>query len=97
MKKILLQLWEESDFELGIMPDGCSLHLDIDSLNIYIKNVYSNRMGDVPDSYDRVVGDPVNISVDNKIFDIVSMFKSVRLQQHEMNNSINLNEIIVNK
>jgi hypothetical protein len=94
MEKLILQLWEQSEQNSGIQPDGCSLHIDDSSLKIFIDEFYSKRnSNDVPDVYERVVGNPVEVFVDDKIFNIVSNLKSVRLQEYEMNNLMNLKEI----
>ena len=37
MNRILIQLWEISYPDNSIESDGCSLHLDIESRNVYIK------------------------------------------------------------
>jgi hypothetical protein len=94
MKKLILQLWEQSEQDFGIQPDGCSLHIDNSSLKSYVDDFYSKRTSDdVPEVYERVVGLPVDVFVEDKIFDIVSNLKSVRLQEYEMNNLVNLKEI----
>lgn len=93
MNRVILQMWEESDSGIGQIPDGCSLHLNTNCLKDYINQVYKNREGDVPDSYDRILGDPIEVIVKDILFDILSKDKTVRLHQHEMNNLLNLNEI----
>lgn len=95
MNNLILQIWEQSETGVGVQPDGCSLHIDSNSLNDYIKSFYEQREGEVPDVYERVVGVPIDVFVDDNIFNIVSKLKSVRLQQYEMNNLINLKEIVV--
>ena len=95
MNKVILQLWEESDRYLGVNPGGCSLHKDESSLKEYLNSIYSNRGDDVPDSYERAFSNPVIVDVVENIHNIVQNSGSVRLQQYEMNNLLNLKEIIL--
>ena len=37
MNKVILQLWEESNVNEGILSDGCSLHLNLSERDIYVK------------------------------------------------------------
>jgi hypothetical protein len=94
MKKVILQLWEETEKNSGIQPDGCSLHIDEKSLSDYTDGVYSIRdTNKVPDIFERLIGRPIEVEVIDNIFNVVEKMKSVRLQQYEMNNLINLKEI----
>jgi hypothetical protein len=93
MKEIVLQIWEQSEIG-GFEPDGCSLHSNIEEHKKYLDSIYSIRDDkDIPDFYDSVVGEPVIVLVNDNIFSIIENKKSVRLQQHEMNNLIGLKEI----
>jgi hypothetical protein len=94
MKKVILQLWEESEKDGVIQPDGCSLHFDEKSLKQFISEFYSSRTEDhVPDFYERVIGNPIEVDVVENIYSIISEMKSIRIQQYEMNNLIGLKEI----
>jgi hypothetical protein len=94
MKKVILQLWEESEKDGVIQPDGCSLHFDEKSLKQFISEFYSSRTeDDVPDFYERVIGNPIEVDVVENIYNIISETKSIRIQQYEMNNLIGLKEI----
>jgi hypothetical protein len=94
MNRVLLQLWEESNKDLGQTPDGCSLHIDLENHKNYVNDIYLDRKEDyIPETYERVVGLPVDVYVNDAIYSIMLRDKSVRLLQHELNNLINLNEI----
>jgi hypothetical protein len=95
MNKVYLQIWEESERGWGIRPDGCSLHLSIKDRDNYIKSIYSERSGDAPEIYDRIVGEPIEACVSDSIYNLVDKDKSVRLMEYEMNNLSNLEEIII--
>ena len=96
MNKVILQLWEESERGWGTRPDGCSLHIDLKSQSEFIKESYKDRGDDVPDEYERVVGDPIEAFLDDALFSIVERDKTVRLFENELNNLINMEEIIIN-
>jgi hypothetical protein len=94
MKKAILQLWEETERDGVIQPDGCSLHFDKIALTQFTSDIYSNRTEDVvPEVYERVIGEPIEVSVTESIYNIISEMKSVRIQQYEMNNLLGLKEI----
>lgn len=96
MNKVILQLWEESERGWGTRPDGCSIHIDLKNQKEYIKKFYEDRSGDVPDVYERVVGDPIEAFIDDKLYVIIERDKTVRLFENELNNLINMEEIIIN-
>lgn len=94
MEKVILQLWEESS-NGDIQPDGCSLHIDNKSHNEFTSDLYLSRIcKDLPESFERAIGNPIEVSVTKEIFEILKKNQSVRIQQYEMNNLLNLNEII---
>lgn len=94
MKKVILQLWEESERDGVIQPDGCSLHFDEKSLTKFTSEFYSNRTDDdIPEFYERVIGGPIEVEVTENLYNIISEMKSVRIQQYEMNNLLGLKEI----
>jgi hypothetical protein len=86
MKKVILQIWEEST-ENKCRPDGCSLHIDSVNREKFIDSVYKDRrIENIPLSYERIVGLPVEVFIKVDLFNIVSRDKSIRLMKHEMNN-----------
>ena len=96
MNKVILQLWEESEKDWGIRPDGCSIHLDESLRSTYVKDLYRDRGSDVPNIYERVLGEPIIAFVNDDIYAILETKGSIRLLEYEMNNLINLEEIIIN-
>jgi hypothetical protein len=96
MNKVILQFWEESERGWGTRPDGCSLHLDINSRNSYVEKIYEDRKSsDVPDEYDRIVGEPIDAFISDVMFARVKLKTNVRIHEHELNNLMNMAEIIV--
>ena len=91
MKKIILQIWEESSKKDGIIQDGCSLHIDINNRNEYIDSMKID--GDVPDIYQRPIGKYVLVSAKSIIYNAIKNNGVIRLAQHEMNNLLKLKEI----
>jgi hypothetical protein len=93
MKRVILQLWEESENDNSVQPDGCSIHINEKSLSDFTNSIYSDRSDEIPSCYERVVGSPIEVDVVENIYNILEKMKTIRLQQYEMNNLINLNEI----
>jgi hypothetical protein len=96
MNKVVLQLWEESERGFESRPDGCSIHIDIENRNKYIKSIYDLRIGkEVPEVYERVVGSEVEAFIDDELFKKLNIEKSLRLIEPELNNLIKFEEIII--
>lgn len=95
MKKVLLQYWLESGRHWGVRPDGCSLHLTIDDNKKFIDSIYKDRdINDIPDEYERIIGNPIEIWITNEIYDeIVSNKGSLRLPQQSMSNLRKMKEL----
>ncbi len=95
MKNIYLQYWEESERGWGVRPDGCSLHLSTKDSIDYINAIYNGRDTDfVPNEYDRVVGELIPVTIDQKLYDeITKNGGSLRLMQSSMKNLFSLEEI----
>lgn len=92
---IILQLWEESIKGKSSRPDGCSIHIDLDSRLDYINTEYELRKSNViPDEYEVAIGSPIKVSVTNNIYNVLKDAKSIRLLQNELRNLIDLKEII---
>jgi len=97
MNKVVLQLWEESNTKVGFLCDGCSLHIDLEERNKYISSIYSERDGNnVPNQYDRIVGEDVDVFVDDKIYNLIVLEKSVKLNEAAFQNLLKFEEIIFN-
>jgi len=95
MNRIVLQLWEESEKGWGVRPDGCSIHIDNISRDNYVNSIYKDRSDVVPDSYDRVIGDPIEAFIGDLLYKTLEMESSIRLMEHEFNNLVNLEDIII--
>lgn len=85
MEKIIVQLWETLN-EGVINSDGCSLHIDVDNRNKYLKENKNN--------IERPVGLYSEIDVNLTIYGLISEKRSVRLSEVEFNNLIGLKDII---
>jgi hypothetical protein len=96
MNKVFLQLWEESNTKEGFLSDGCSLHIDLEERKKYISSIYKDRDDNIPNQYDRIVGDEVVVFVDDKIFNLIEIEKSVKLNESSFQNLIKFEEIIFN-
>jgi hypothetical protein len=96
MSELILQIWEEST--LGdVIQDGCSLHLNEESRKRYINDYYSTIGNDIPNIYERAVGDPTEVIVSEALYDITKESGSVRLMQNELNNLFSIGDIILKK
>ena len=93
MNRILLQLWEESDRILGLAQDGCSLHIDDAERSIYIDSVYRDRTGSVPNEYDKIIGDPIYVFIEDNLFILLKDEKSIRIPQYQLNNLIEMGDL----
>jgi hypothetical protein len=92
--KAFIQFWEESELGCGVRPDGCSLHLEEIHYKKFIKSVYSKRDNVVPNEYDRIKGDLLEVEISKSLFDELLLNDgSLRLPQHSTNNLINFGEI----
>lgn len=95
MNKVILQRWEESERNWGTHPDGCSLHLTDSDRDSYIKEIYKDRTDDVPDVYERVIGSSLVAFIEDGLYDMIQNEKTLRLQEHELNNLISMEELII--
>jgi hypothetical protein len=97
MNRCILQLWEESERGWGVRPDGCSIHLDEDHRKNFIDGVYKlrDKTNIVPDEYDRPVGISLICFISDQLFEQVSKVGSVRIYQHEINNLIDAEDLII--
>jgi hypothetical protein len=95
MNKVILQLWEESERGFGTRPDGCSIHIDSENRNKYIKSIYEYRCDVVPDIYERIIGSELEAFIDDDLFKKLNEEKSLRLIEPELNNLIKFEELII--
>lgn len=95
MNKAILQIWEESSVDNNILPIGGTLHIDTKERNEYVNKIYSVRdINQVPDNYERISGSEVEVLINDSIFNILLDRKTVRLEEYELNNLVNMKEII---
>lgn len=95
MNRVVLQYWEQTIKNKGVFNDGCSIHTDIDERNKYISKIYENRNDDIPDEYDRIIGNGVEAFIDDDIYELVEMYKTVKLSDVEFRNLIGFDKITV--
>jgi hypothetical protein len=96
MNKVTLQLWEESNINNEFLSDGCSLHIDNNERNKYVDSIYRNRKSDLPNSYDRTVGESIDVFVNDTIYDMIIKDGSIKLSENSFQNLIKFEEIIFN-
>jgi len=97
MNKVILQLWEESNQNDGLFSNGCSIHLNEDERIKFVSNIYSNReSGDIPNEYDSIVGEGIEVFVTDSIYNLLSTSNSVKISEVEFQNLIKFEDIIYN-
>ena len=96
MNKVYLQIWEESIINEVTRPDGCSLHIDLECNKRYLRSIYEFRENvKIPNEYDTAVGEPIEVLVNDNVFELIKIEKTIRLLQNEFNNLIQLKDILV--
>lgn len=96
MNKIIVQLWEESTVNRNTISDGCSIHISTEQRNSYVDEIYSKRKNQVvPDSYERIVGPPIDAFIEDDLFAKLIKEKNIRLSQNELNNLIYFEELTI--
>jgi hypothetical protein len=97
MNKVFLQLWEESNTKEGFLSDGCSLHINLKERNEYVDSVYKDRdITIVPNYYDRIVGETIDVYVEDRLFNMIEKEKSVKIDEASFQNLLKFEEIIFN-
>jgi hypothetical protein len=98
MNKVFLQLWEESNTEEGFLSDGCSLHINLKERDIFVTSIYKGRdISLVPNQYDRIVGECIEVFVEDKLYNMILNDKSVKLLENSFQNLLKFEEIIFNE
>lgn len=95
MNKVLLQLWEESNINNEQLTNGCSLHLDKNERDKYVVSCIIS--GEIPNNYDRTIGDAVDVFIIDSLYEKLSNLKSIKLDEASFQNMINLEDIIYNE
>lgn len=84
---VVLQLWEESERNWGVRPDGCTLHYNIIECEKYIQIIYSDRNPEsVPDEYVRTCGEPLYVTVTDDMYKMIKKEKTILIPQSAFNN-----------
>jgi hypothetical protein len=94
MNKCLFQFWEESVSNNNPLPDGCSISINSDESKKFIDKIYSIRKSEVPQEYSRIVGSLIDCFVSDELYGKILLNGSIRLNEVEKNNLIELEEII---
>ena len=85
MNKVYLQIWEESISNEGTRPDGCSLHIDLESNQKYLKSIYEFRENlKIPNDYDSAVGEPVEVLVNDAVLETYFLGYDDQVQKDKM-------------
>jgi hypothetical protein len=97
MNKVILQLWEESNQNDGVFSNGCSIHINEDERIKFVSNIYSNRESSyIPNEYDSVVGEGIEVFVTDSIYNLVDVSKSIKISEVELQNLIKFEDLIYN-
>lgn len=98
MYKVILQLWEESSNNNEFLSNGCTLHLDLKDRNKYVDSIYESRnFSAVPDKYDRIVGEGIQVSISEDLYNHLFSKKVVKLTESSLQNLKSFSEILFNK
>jgi hypothetical protein len=97
MNRVILQLWQESNINGEILNDGCSLHISLIERDSYVTYVYKNRGDEIPDKYDRILGDSVEVFVSDSIYEALVKDKSMKIPEPAFQNLLKFEDIIYNK
>ena len=96
MNKVVLQFWEESIRDKSPILSGCSIHLDNQEKVRFINSIYNERdVEDIPNEYERVLGDGLDAYIEDNLFEILKKDKSLRIYQNQYSNLLNMNELII--
>ena len=100
MNKVIMQLWE--DYEKNpndkstIRPSGCSIHTSLEERVKYIKTIYDERSkDDIPQEYENTLGEEMEVFIDDNLYNILMKEKSIRLQENQLNNLLNMDVLII--
>ena len=80
---------------MGVRPGGCSIHSSLEEHTSFINDIYTSRTDEIPNEYDRIVGNPIVCFVSDEIFEKV-LKSSIRISENEKNNLIKFEDLIFN-
>lgn len=99
MNKVIIQLWEyyekKEDNKSIIRPSGCSIHIDSYERKRYVKSILESRdLNFIPNEYENTLGEEMEVFIKDDLFKILQNEKTIRLQENQLNNLINMGELI---
>ena len=97
MNRVILQLWQESNINGELLSDGCSLHISLSERDNYVSYIYKNRGEEVPERYDRIVGDSVEVFVSDNIYNTLLSDKNMKVPESAFQNLLKFEDIIYNR
>lgn len=95
MNKALLQVWCHSQRGGDVMPDGCSLHVDMAARDEYLRSYYAERNSErVPYEYDYAEGEVFEVYLEDSLIEALRSSKSVRLDETSLRNLVGMDDLI---
>ena len=87
--------WTESEAGWGQRPDGCSIHLQKEDVDVYVKEYWDTMPKEVPDEYSRPDSNAREVVVSDKLYKEIKKTKNgLRLWQSELREKKEKDEIL---
>lgn len=94
MRVVRVQKWREFERGWGDRPDGCSLHLNSNDAELYIKSYWNSMSSQTPDEYECPVGELYFMFVTNDLYDkIEKSVNGIRLYRPQFVELLKTGEI----
>lgn len=73
MKTVFIQNWDERERGSMPKPDGFTVHISVEQLKAYVSwyNKTFNNLDYVPDEYTCISGDPIEVEVDDSLYELI--------------------------
>jgi len=95
MNKVFLQVWVESMPD-KIERDGCSIHLEYKDRLDFLRKEYEGRdSSNIPNCYEMALGDVIEVFVEDNLFKLLLVDKSIRIEETSLRNLLSLDEITI--
>ena len=79
-----------------IRPSGCSIHIDSDERKRYVRSIFESRnLDSIPNEYENTLGEEMEVFIKDSLFEILQSEKTIRLQENQLNNLINMGDLII--
>lgn len=90
MKVVFVQNWDERERGSFPKPDGFTVHVSIEQLKAYVSwyNKTFNNLDYVPDGYTCTYGEPIEIEVDDSLYEIIQEATKQSLESGEPVNHV---------